>query len=92
MSNLLNRFHNYANSFDYPSERGYLEPQIASGMLMTFRMVKPLQTDRDRRLSWLNTHLGQLGFKPDVCEKICDWLDENFALEQNEIETQELKP
>jgi hypothetical protein len=55
-------------------------------------MVKPLQTDRDRRLSWLNTHLGQLDFKPEVCEKICDWLDENFALEQNEIETQELKP
>jgi hypothetical protein len=92
VSNLLNRFHNYANSFDYPSERGHLEPQMASGMLMTFRMVKPLQTDRDRRLSWLNTHLGQLDFKPEVCEKICDWLDENFALEQNEIETQELKP
>lgn len=92
MSNLLARFHNYANSFDYPNERGHMEPQMASGMLMTFRMVKQLQTDRERRLAWLNTHLGQLGFQPEACEKICDWLAENYALERNEIATMELKP
>jgi hypothetical protein len=62
VSNLLNRFHNYANSFDYPSERGHLEPQMASGMLMTFRMVKPLQTDRDRRLSWLFVKKSAIGW------------------------------
>lgn len=90
MSNLLFRFQNYANSFDYPSERGHMEPQMASGMLMTFRMIEPLQTNRERRLAWLNNHLGQLGFKPKVCEKICDWLAENFEKEQAETQLAEV--
>jgi len=74
-------FYNYANSFHYPTERGYLEPQAASGMMVTLRGIKPLQTDPERRLRWLQNQLGQIGFKPETCSKISEWLEENVIPE-----------
>lgn len=89
--NLATRFHDYVNSFG-PAERGgYVKPQMANGMVMTYHSIKPLQTDRERRLSWINNQLGEqglnmLGFKPSACEKICDWIAVEYEKDLKERE------